>query len=62
MTNKDIGAHYDSLRNAKLVAKLVANNYTKPFSPKVVELASEYNEELLRTEEALQLLASALDS
>lgn len=62
MTNKEIGAHHDALRNAKLVARLVANNYTKSFSPKVVELASEYNEELLRTEEALQRLAYELDS
>ena len=62
MTNKDIGAHQDSLRNAKWVAKLVANNYTKPFGHKVVELATEYNEELLRTEMALQRLANALNS
>ena len=62
MTNKDIGAHQDALRNAKLVAKLVANNYTKPFSPKVVELASEYNEELLAAEGTLHRLACALDS
>ena len=62
MTNKDIGAHQDSLRNAKWVAKLVANNYTKPFGLKVVELASEYNEELLQTEMALQRLANALNS
>ena len=62
MTNKDIGAHQDSLKNAKLVAKLVANNYTQPFSPRVVELAAQYNEELLRTEMALQRLANALNS
>ena len=62
MTNKDIGAHQDSLKNAKLVAKLVANNYTKSFNPRVVELATCYNEELLHTEMALQQLANALDS
>ncbi len=62
MTNKDIGAHQDSLRNAKLVAKLVANNYTEPFDTKVVELATEYNEELLRAEIALQRLANVLNA
>jgi hypothetical protein len=62
MTNKDIGAHQDALRNAKLVAKLVANDYKRPFSPEVVELASEYNEELLRTEMVLHRLAEALNS
>ena len=62
MTNKDIGAHQDSMRNAKLVAKLVANDYKRPFSPEVVELASEYNEELLRTEMVLHRLAEALNS
>ena len=62
MTNKDIGAHQDSLMNAKWVAKLVANNYTKPFDQRLVELATEYNEELLRTEMALQRLANALNS
>ena len=62
MTNKDIGAHQDSLKNAKLVAKLVANNYAGPFNHGVVELAREYNEELLRTEMALQRLANALNS
>ena len=62
MTNKDIGAYRDSLRNAKLVAKLVANNYTQPFSPEVVKLAAQYNEELLKTEDALHALAYALNS
>jgi len=62
MTNKEIGAHQDSLKNAKLVAKLVANNYAQPFNPKVVELAREYNEELLNTAFALQRLADALNS
>lgn len=62
MTNKDFGAYRDSLKNAKLVAKLVANNYTQPFSPTVVKLAAQYNEELLNTQCALQELASALNS
>lgn len=62
MTNKDIGAHQDALRNAKLVAKLVANNYTQPFSPEVVKLAAQYNEELLNAQDALYVLADALKS
>jgi hypothetical protein len=62
MTNKDIGAYRDSLKNAKLVAKLVANNYMQPFSPEVVKLAAQYNEELLRTDRVLHELADALNS
>lgn len=62
MTNKDIGAFRDSLKNAKLVAKLVANNYSQPFSPEVVKLAAQYNEELLNTQCALHMLAEALNS
>ena len=62
MTNKDIGAYRDSLKNAKLVAKLDANNYTQPFSPEVVKLAAQYNEELLHIQCALHKLADALNS
>lgn len=62
MTNKDIGAFRDALKNAKLVAKLVANNYTQPFSPEIVKLAAQYNEELMHIQCTLHKLAEALNS
>ena len=62
MTNKEMGAKQDSLERAKLVAELVARNCTKPFSPKVLELARRYNGELFAIQTTLRGLARALDS
>ena len=62
MTNKEMGAKQDSLKRALLVAELVANRYTKPFSPKVLELAYRFNGELNAIKNTLNGLARALDS
>lgn len=62
MTNRDIGSWKDSKHAAKLIAKLVFVEQTKYFSPKVVEAARKYNEQVLQSEIALQELASALNS
>ena len=61
MTNEDIGAKQDSLKRALLVAELVANRYTKNFSPKVLELAYRFNGEIHAAESTLRGLARALD-
>ena len=62
MTNKEMGAKQDSLKRALLVAELVANRYTKPFSPRVLELAYRFNAEIHAAESTLRGLARDLDS
>lgn len=62
MTNKEMGAKQDSMKRALLVAELVANRYTKNFSPKVLELAYRFNAEVRAAEGTLRGLARTLDS
>lgn len=62
MTNREIGNWQDLKLRAKLVARLVFNDYTKPFSRETVEAAIAYNEAVIDTNIALEKLASTLNS
>ena len=61
MTNKKVEVYQDLLKDAKLVAKLVAKGHASLLSPKVVALAVQYNEKLSSANLVLHQLASALD-